>query len=58
VSVPIGDEAVAEETLGLGSVAGCGGSGGKKERAPRDEGTVHKAILIRGGQKARLMLSC
>src|ERR1035437_6797223 len=47
--VPIGDEAVPEEALGFGPAAGRGGSGREQQGAPRNQGTVHSAILSRGG---------
>ena len=48
-SVPIGDEAVSEEALGLGSGTGRGGRRGQQQRASRNQGTVHSDILSPGG---------
>src|ERR1035437_3401570 len=57
-SVPIGDEAVPEEALGFGPAAGRGGSAREQQGAPRNQGTVHSAILSPAGWIARRMLCC
>src|ERR1019366_7972961 len=49
--VAVGDEAVSEEALGFGPGTGRGGSGGEEQGTPRNQGTVHSAILSRGGVK-------